>query len=125
MLNISEFKTSTLGQRQRLFSYLIAKLIIHTYEVLGEEVSLGDAFRDPRAFGEVGVKKLYSSAVSVHKDRLALDLNLVTGGTYETAEGSHRKLGEYWKSLHPLCRWGGDFKEKDYNHYSLEWQGRA
>lgn len=29
------------------------------------------------------------------------------------------EVGEFWKSLHPLCRWGGDFHTKDYNHLSL------
>lgn len=124
MSKIETYPTKTLGQRQRLFTYLAAKLITYSYEVLGEELSFGDAYRDPRAYGEVGVKKLYSSANSAHKSRLALDLNIVTNGVYEASEGAHRQLGEYWKGLHPLCRWGGDFKIKDFNHYSMEWQGR-
>lgn len=54
--------------------------------------------------GDVGVKKSYSSANSVHKQRLAIDLNLFKGGVYQTSTEAHKPLGEYWKSLHPLCR---------------------
>lgn len=112
--------SSPLGVKQRLFTKLIAQLILYAYDI-GEELSFGDAYRDPRVHGEVGVKKSYSSANSVHKHRLAVDLNLTTGGTYKASTEDHRRLGEYWEKLHPLCRWGGRFN--DGNHYSFEHQG--
>lgn len=112
----------TLGQKQRLFTSLIAKLISFAY-ANGYELTFGDAYRDPRVHGDVGVKKSYSSAGSVHKSRLAVDFNLFVGGVYQTSTEAHRKLGEYWESLHPLCRWGGRFE--DGNHYSFEHEGRA
>lgn len=60
---------------------------------------------------------------SVHYNRMAIDINLFTKeGAYLTDTESHRPFGEFWESLHPLCRWGGRFH--DGNHYSLEWQGR-
>ena len=71
------------------------------------------------------MKKSYSSANSVHKQRLAIDLNLFKGGVYQTSTEAHKPLGEYWKSLHPLCRWGGDFSTPDGNHYSMAHEGRA
>jgi len=56
---------------------------------------------------------------SLHHLGLALDLNLYKDGRYITNDEGHKELGEYWKSLHPDCRWGGDFARKDYNHYSF------
>ena len=116
--------TMTLGQKQRLFTKLVAQLIQYAY-AQGYELTLGDAYRDPSVHGDVGVKKSYSSANSVHKQRLAIDLNLFKGGVYQTSTEAHKPLGEYWKSLHPLCRWGGDFSTPDGNHYSMTHEGRA
>lgn len=117
-------KAVTLGQKQRLFTRLVGLLIEYAYRN-GYELTLGDAYRDPRVHGEVGVKKSYSSAVSVHKQRLAIDMNLFMGGSYLTDSAAHKPLGEYWKSLHHDCRWGGDFKEPDGNHYSMTHGGHA
>ena len=116
--------TMTLGQKQRLFTKLVAQLIQYAY-AQGYELTLGDAYRDPSVHGDVGVKKSYSSANSVHKQRLAIDLNLFKGGVYQTSTEAHKPLGEYWKSLHPECRWGGDFSTPDGNHYSMTHEGRA
>lgn len=114
----------TLGQKQRLFTQLAAKLIQHAY-AQGYELTLGDAYRDPRVHGDMGAKKSYSSANSSHKERLAIDLNLFKNGAYLTTSEAHKPLGDYWKTLHPDCRWGGDFKSPDGNHYSFTHQGRA
>lgn len=117
-------KKVTLGQKQRLFTRLVGLLIEYAYQT-GYELTLGDAYRDPRVHGEVGVKKSYSSAVSVHKQRLAIDLNLFKGGEYLTSSEAHKVLGDYWKGLHVDCRWGGDFASPDGNHYSMTHDGRA
>lgn len=109
----------TLGQKQRKFTRMIADLIIFAYEQ-GYELTFGDAFRDPRVHGAVGEKKSYSSANSLHKERLAIDLNLFKDGRFLTQSEDHRPLGEYWESLGGS--WGGRFE--DGNHYSLEHGGR-
>lgn len=114
----------TLGQKQRLFSRLIARLILWAYEN-GYEVTFGDAYRDPRVHGSMGVKGSYSEASSSHKERLAVDLNLFKDGVFLTRSEDHAPLGAFWKSLHPDCRWGGDFKSPDGNHYSMTHEGRA
>lgn len=111
----------TLGQKQRLFTQLIAKLILWAYEN-GYELSLGDAYRDPRVFGEAGIQRGYGRSSSNHKVRLALDLNLFKDGKYLSSTEDHKALGEYWESLHELCSWGGHFN--DGNHYSFEYNGR-
>ena len=65
----------TLRQKQSMYARLVADLILKAYE-LGYEVTLGDAYRDPRLHGAVGVKAGYGHAKSCHKLRLAIDLNL-------------------------------------------------
>lgn len=112
--------TMTLGQKQRLFASLVPRLIDKAHE-LGYEVTLGDAFRDPRVHGEVGVKKGYGHARSAHKQKLAIDLNLFKGGKYLPNTEDHQKLGEFWESIHEDARWGGRFN--DGNHYSFEHNG--
>lgn len=70
--------------------------------------------------GNVGEKKSYSAANSLHKQRLAVDFNLFRDGQYLTGTEDHGPLGECWVSLGGS--WGGRFK--DGNHYSLEHEGR-
>lgn len=109
----------TLGQKQRKFTRMIADLIVFAYGQ-GYELTVGDAYRDPRVHGAVGEKKSYSSAGSLHKERLAIDFNLFKDGKFLTQTEDHRPLGEYWESLGGS--WGGRFN--DGNHYSLEHGGR-
>jgi hypothetical protein len=106
----------TLGEKQRLLTKLLPRLLDKAHE-LGYELTLGDAYRDPRAFGVLGVKKNYGHAFSCHKQRLAIDLNLFKDGVFLTKTEDHEPLGEYWESLHELCRWGGRFD--DGNHYEI------
>ena len=108
----------TLGEKQRKFTLMVAQLIQWAYEQ-GYELTVGDAYRDPRLHGEVGAKMGYGHASSAHKTRLALDLNLFKGGVFMTATEAHRPLGEKWESMGGA--WGGRFK--DGNHYSLEHNG--
>ena len=100
----------------------VAQLINYA-TAIGVQLTFGDAYRDPRVHGEFGAKKSYSASRSVHKLRLAVDLNLFVDGVYITT-GNHPKyklLGEHWESLHDLSRWGGRFK--DANHFSFEYYG--
>lgn len=110
----------TLRQQQSLFASLIPSLINKAIE-MGYEITLGDAFRDPRLHGEVGEKKGYGHPRSCHKVRLAIDLNLFKDGKFLGTTNDHLLLGEWWEKQHPLCRWGGRFN--DGNHYSMEWEG--
>ena len=114
----------SLSKTQREFVWALSKLINYAYEI-GCELTLGDGYRDPRLHGDHGTKKGYGAAKSVHKIRLAQDYNLFVDGKYIT-DGGHAKyalLGKYWKTLHPLARWGGDFVTNDSNHFSFEYWG--
>jgi hypothetical protein len=109
-----------LGDKQKLFTRLLPALLNKAHE-LGFEVTLGDAFRDPRLFGLVGEARGYGAQSSCHKMRLAIDLNLFRGNDYLTTTADHQQLGEFWERQHELCRWGGRFN--DANHYSLTHAG--
>lgn len=108
----------TLREKQSKFALMVVQLINKATE-LGYEVTLGDAYRDPRVFGMMGIKKGYGHASSCHKLRLAIDLNLFKGGQFLGTTEDHRVLGEWWESIGGT--WGGRFE--DGNHYSLEHDG--
>ncbi|MGL5280688.1 MAG: M15 family metallopeptidase [Plesiomonas shigelloides] len=108
----------TLGQKQRRFTRMIAELITFAY-TNGYELTVGDAYRDPRLHGDMGVKKGYGHASSNHKQRLAIDFNLFKDGKFLTSTEDHRPLGEFWESIGGS--WGGRFN--DGNHYSIEHNG--
>jgi hypothetical protein len=105
----------TLRQRQSKFARMIATLIQAAFE-MGYEVTLGDAYRDPRTHGKAGEAKGYGSPNSLHKKRLAQDLNLFKDGKFLTTTEAHRPLGELWESMGGS--WGGRFN--DGNHYELK-----
>lgn len=104
----------TLRAQQSRFAEMAAALIQHAI-ALGYEVTLGDAYRDPRLHGAMGEKKGYGAANSYHKQRLAIDVNLFRDGKYLEGTEAHRALGEWWESQGGT--WGGRWN--DGNHYSL------
>lgn len=98
---------------QSRFALEVSKLII-VADILGYQVTFGDAYRDPRCN--------YGSAKSKHRKRLAIDLNLFKDGVWLEKTEDHAVLGAYWKSIGGI--WGGDFPQTEYstpdgNHY--EW----
>ena len=110
----------TLGEQQRLFTRLIADLVVWAYNN-GFELTYGDAYRDKRVFGYFGSSQGYGRARSLHKMRLAVDFNLFINGVYQRSTDAHRPIGEQWESMHHLCAWGGRFD--DGNHYSMTRDG--
>ena len=113
--------SESLGSKQRRFSLLAAKLITRIY-MLGYECTLGDAFRDPRVHGAVGVKLGYGHPSSAHKNKLAIDLNLFKNGEYLSSTAAHASFGAWWELQDPDARWGGNFPG-DGNHYSFKHDG--
>ena len=117
----------SLGETQRKFSLAVGNLICKAY-MRGYEVTLGDAYRDPRLHGPIGVTRGYGHRNSNHKRRLAIDLNLFRDGSYLDMTEDHRELGEWWEAhgeeIGLPLRWGGRFRNPDGNHYSCEWRGQ-
>ena len=114
----------SLSKKQQRFTECIGTLIAYAYS-RGYGFTFGDAYRDERVHGGFGARSSYAAANSVHKVRLAVDLNLFVDGEYIT-DGEHpayQELGALWKTLDDEARWGGDFK--DANHFSFQYQGFA
>lgn len=109
--------------KQRLFMKLLGEFLVWIYQqpkyaVTGGELQRTQAQAIANAASGAGI------ANSLHLLRLAIDLNLFIDGVYQTDSAAYLPLGVKWKSMHPLCRWGGDFvKRKDGNHFSIEHNG--
>ncbi|CAB4121289.1 D-alanyl-D-alanine carboxypeptidase [uncultured Caudovirales phage] len=102
----------TLSEQQREFAYhtlLLFDRIIHEQQ---REFTYGEAMRSPEQ-AEIYAKQGKGIADSLHCKRLAIDINLFNLGIYQTAKEDYKPLGDYWKSLSPHNRWGGDFHKKD------------
>lgn len=116
----------SLGDKQQLFSQLVAKLLIRAKE-LGYEVTLGEAWRSQATATEI--KRWYADhgkgiPNSLHIQRLAIDINLFKDGKYLTSTSDYKELGDWWVQQHRLARWGGNFVHLvDGNHFSLEHEG--
>lgn len=115
----------TLRQKQSLFARLLAQLITWVYSHPGWELTFAEGYvgdTDARD-GDYDGPHMKGGA---HYKRLGQDINLFVDGKWITgAHPAWDEIGEKWKSLHPLCRWGGDFNARDWNHFSLFHEGRA
>lgn len=104
----------TLREARCTFSHLLAKLVIRAFE-LGYEAAFDEVTE------RITAKDKTSDHMtgSLHHMGLAADILLYKGGIYLTESDAYLDLGMYWKSLDPLCMWGGHFKNRDGNHFSF------
>ena len=112
----------TLSEKQRLFAKLLGEFLVWIYTQPGYEVVGGDWHRTQAqavSNASLGVGILHT----LHMLSLACDLSFFLHGVYQRDSGPYRPLGEKWKSMHPLCRWGGDFTRQDGGHFSMEHEG--
>lgn len=115
----------TLGQKQRLFTHLVSRLIAYIYEQ-GYEATFGEAYRHPEWAKEMA-RQGRGIVKSLHCERLAIDLNLFKDGKWLMLSEDHTPFGEFWESLSGdgwECAWGGRFENPDGNHYSVAHDGR-
>ena len=99
---------------------LDACMLIQFATRLGFKVTGGELFR-PQEMQEIYYRTGRSKTLSSnHKEKLAVDLNFIKDGQYvngldgNAAEAILRPLGEFWESLDPQNRWGGNF-DKDFS----------
>jgi len=114
-------KTESLSKKQRRFNREISIFMVWANSLPGYEFTDGDAYRDPRVFGKHGQKKGYGGQSSLHKLRLARDVNLFFLGEYIT-ESDHPA----WDILHDMweLKHGGAERIKgDGNHFSFAHKG--
>lgn len=138
-------KEPELGPTQREFArclvQLYTKILVDGLEfTLGESVrtaeqaainslSLTDRARIramletkyPIVANAIGVSVSVGIKNSVHQKKLAQDLNLFKDGKFLDDAADYLPYGEFWKSLNPLARWGGDWGDSD--HFSFTYQG--
>lgn len=105
---------SDYARRQAEFAQKSSLLISYAF-ALGHKVTYGEAYRHPSA--------THGHPHSLHRDRMALDLNLFIDEIYQRDSSAHEPLGVFWESLGGA--WGGRFKGEDVdgNHYSLPYGG--
>lgn len=111
----SDQKRLTLRQKQSLFVLMVSKLIEYAYSI-GYELTFGEALR-MQSTANANAKSGAGIANSNHLIKLAIDFNLFKDGKWLQDSESHLQLGEFWESMGGS--WGGRFKKKDGNHYSL------
>ena len=107
---------------QQEFAQAAAKLIAKAAE-LGYAVTFGEAWRTPEQ-AQWNADHGTGISHSLHIERLAVDLNFFKDGAYISDGARLKDIGEWWKSLGPNYRWGGDFTHlPDGNHFSLSPDG--
>lgn len=114
----------TLGEKRRLFTKLFCALVNWAVSSDGIEMQFEEGFvkTTDAADGDWDGPHMNGGA---HYTGLAHDASLFIHGVY--IDKNHpfwQDLGAMWKRMHPLCRWGGDFAKRDFNHFSLEHEGK-
>jgi hypothetical protein len=98
----------SLVKEQAAFLLDVCKLVQYATS-LGFVVTGGELSR-PIEMQELYVKTGRSRTMkSWHLRRLAIDLNFFKDGKLHYDLATLRPLGEYWESLSPQNRWGGNF----------------
>ena len=107
---------ASLVAEQDAFLRDVVKLLAKAWE-LGFVVTGGELWRTPeqqKVYVQTGRSMTMNSR---HLDRLAVDFNFFANGVLVSgpmAVSVLRPLGEYWESLSPKNRWGGNF-DRDFN----------
>lgn len=102
----------SLSKQQRIFTLNISKLITYAY-LNGIELTFGEAYRTKEQqaiYVKTGKSKTMNSN---HLRRLAVDFNFFINGSLTYDFNAVKKLGDYWETLHPANRWGGDFNKNN------------
>lgn len=101
-----------LSKHQRVFTQNVSKLIEYAYSI-GIELTLGEAYRTREQqliYVQSGKSKTMNSN---HLRRLAIDFNFFINGNLTYKFEDVKKVGDYWETLHPKNRWGGDWNKND------------
>jgi hypothetical protein len=107
-----------LTQKQSIFAQNVA-LLLQYIRLKDFQVTLGEAFRT-EAQAKIYAQEGKGIIDSLHRKRLAIDLNLLKDGLYFSQSSYYEPFGVYWETLHPLNRWGGRFKRVDANHFEMQ-----
>lgn len=112
----------TLQKKQSRFTCYVSSLLLKA-ESLGYDVTLGEVWRSEEVASfqtKANAAKGIGIVNSLHRLRLAIDINLFKDGVFLTKPEDYKALGAFWKKLCSDCRWGGDFKRVDAVHFSVQ-----
>ena len=107
----------TLNEKQVEFSRTLARFLCWCFDN-DYLVIVAEVYRTPyqaRRYAEIG-KGIVNS---VHTKKLAADLFRYKNGVVTWDSEDYVAMGDKWKSMHPLARWGGDFQRRDAVHFSF------
>lgn len=127
-----------LSEKQQIFTKNVASLIAYA-DMIGIGLTFGDAYRSKSqmilnyfgyklevdksnvfGFKIVKHKKLSNTLNSLHGKRLAVDFNFFINGELTYKKEDVKELGEFWETLHPDNKWGGNFKSfLDTPHFQM------
>lgn len=98
----------SLVAEQAAFLRDVTKLLNKADE-LGFVVTGGELYRTPEQ-QEIYVKTGRSKTMnSIHLKRCAIDLNFFVNGKLTYDKNAIKPLGDYWETLNPKNRWGGNW----------------
>lgn len=116
----------SLLEKQFLFTQLVARFVWELRD-LGYHVTLGEAYRTPEQ-AAMNAAKGTGIAMSLHVQRLAIDLNLFRDEVFLQSLQDYEPAGKLWESYSTKdyeCAWGGRFKTlPDADHFSISYEGR-
>lgn len=100
----------SLVKEQSAFLQDFAKLLTFAFSG-GFDVTAGELWR-PEEMQKIYFKAGKSKTMdSNHLRRLAGDLNFFLNGKWVQDKATLQPIGDYWESLNPKNRWGGNFKK--------------
>lgn len=114
----------SLLQKQQMFARYLGQILafIHAHQDWAVTLSEGYVGDTDAADADWDGPHMRSGC---HYLKLAQDLNLFVSGVF--VRGAHPawdEIGATWLALNPLCRWGGTFASRDWNHLSITHEGR-
>lgn len=101
-----------LSEKQRIFTQNIGCLIQYAYQK-GYGLTFGHAWRSPEEQRRLVNEGKSQTMNSNHLNRLSVDFNVFKDGELTWAWNDIKPLGDYWESLHPKNRWGGDWNNNE------------
>ena len=102
-----------LGEHQEAFAFDLLKLFAYAFKN-GYKIRIGEVQR-PEEMQRIYIKTGRSKTMnSMHIKKCAADLHFTKDGKLCYPEA----IGNYWESLNPLNKWGGNWKNfKDKPHF--------
>ena|SRR5687767_3018285 len=112
----------TLAEARIIFTKCLAQLVLFA-DGTGKPLAFGEGMdrkttKDPTSDHMKG--SLHDVGLGQDADRYEIikdESGMIIKFSWLTRTEDHADLGAFWKTLHPFCKWGGDFG--DGNHYSF------